>query len=843
GEPGIGKTRLAAQLAMDATDPAPTVLFGRCDEHLSVSYQPFVEALTPYLLSCPAEVFAAAGERHALEVTRLIPELAARLTGSPAAGDFVQLDVERYTLFEAISALLAAGSRAAPLLLVLDDLHWAAPPTLMLLRHLLRAEYRLRLLVVGTYRSTELGRGHPLADLLAELRSDDRTERLSLVGLAPDDVEALVAAAGHDLRAGGADLARALHHETGGNPFFLAELLHHLDGRDLDDVGLGPVPHGVRDVVGRRLARLPELAAETMTVAAVCGSPFDPAVVRDVVGRTDDEVLDALDEARQAGLLVDHLDGYAFPHGLIQDAVLADLSVTRRVRLHRRIGEAIESLPGAADHVEALAHHFGQAAVDGQAAKAARYALAAGRRALDRLAYEEAIAHAERGLESLEVGPGDPRLRCDLLLLTGWALLHLGSDAERARATGLQASREALAAGLVDRMVESADVVHQGTTVGDTSDEIENLFADAVERFAARSASERAAVLAKLALFRAARTGSEEALAQEAVMLARQAGDEAALLASLHALCFSQLGSPDIAGRQVLVEELVAVSSLVAGRRFSFEWAYPAAVLLAAADFDGFGAHADRLDELAARTAWWEPRYLAQAFRAIVLLARGQVGEASTLLDSVQDGSAHHPDAANVYASFQFLVQRELGHAGAFVPLLEVVAGENPGLTAFRAGLALARAEAGDVEGAHAGLREIVGGLAGLPRDQIWPVVLGLLAETAARLEDAEAAAALRPLLEPYAGQLLAGGSGTVCFGTADRHRGMLAAATGDPEAAESCYADALGLEERLGAEAWRARTLGWWARTASGGRAAAMRAEATEVAARLGLPGVLLRQ
>jgi predicted ATPase len=184
GEPGIGKTRLAAEIARHAHEEGAVVLFGRCDEDLGVPYQPFAEALRSYVAACPSVELAAQAGQRAGELARLVPELGERLgTRPPTTGD---PEAERDRLFEAVVSLFAAASRARPLVLVLDDLQWAAKPTLLMLRHLLRSREPTRVLVIGTYRDTELDRSHPLAEMLANLRRDTvEVERLRLRGLDP----------------------------------------------------------------------------------------------------------------------------------------------------------------------------------------------------------------------------------------------------------------------------------------------------------------------------------------------------------------------------------------------------------------------------------------------------------------------------------------------------------------------------------------------------------------------------------------------------------------------------------------------------------------------------------
>ena len=277
GEPGVGKTRLAGEWSRQAYEQGAVVLYGRCDEDLGAPYQPFAEALRSLVPCLGANRLR--GLRGVEALLALVPGLTdvlPDLTAPPRA----DADTERYALFDAVVALLGIASASAPVVLILDDLHWAAKPTLLLLRHLLRFGEHARVQIVGTYRSTDLDRSHPLAAMLADLHRDGSANRLQLNGLDEDDVTAYVAEAGYDDE----ELARALASVTGGNPFFLIEALRHVDesGGRWDPSTL---PQGVREAVSRRLSRLPAETNKALAAAAVVGSRFAIDLVERVVGR------------------------------------------------------------------------------------------------------------------------------------------------------------------------------------------------------------------------------------------------------------------------------------------------------------------------------------------------------------------------------------------------------------------------------------------------------------------------------------------------------------------------------------------------------------------------------
>ena len=437
GEPGVGKTRLAGEWSTQAYAQEAVVLYGRCDEDLGAPYQPFAEALRS-LVPCLGEsrLRGLRGVEALLPLipglTDVLPDLAAPTRADP--------DTERYALFDAVVALLESASTSAPIVLILDDLHWAAKSTLLLLRHVLRFGERARLQIVGTYRSTDLDRSHPLAAMLADLHRDGTAERLQLSGLDEDDVSTYVAEAGYDDE----ELARALATVTGGNPFFLIEALRHVDesGGVWDQSTL---PQGVREAVSRRLSRLPAETNKALAAAAVVGSRFAVDLVERVV---EQDLVDAFDEACKAGIVVEEPGGhYRFNHALIRQSLLAELPSVRRMRLHQRIATTLESEPGADEELLAdLAHHYFECAWAGNAAKAVEYCRRAADQAMARLAYEGAADlydHALHALEELddELPDRDDQTaellvaRCEALLAAGDMASATGAVAQLQEAT------------------------------------------------------------------------------------------------------------------------------------------------------------------------------------------------------------------------------------------------------------------------------------------------------------------------------------------------------------------------------------------------------------------------
>jgi predicted Ser/Thr protein kinase/tetratricopeptide (TPR) repeat protein len=428
GEPGIGKTRLSLEFARQCADEQAIVLVGRCDAEALVPYQPFVEAIGWYARTAPeAALRAAIPPNGGGDLAAFAPEFLARLPNLPeptpmnAAG-------QRYRLFESVSALLSGISSQTPMLVFIDDLHWADKPTLSLLRHVVRGSEPAALLLIGTYRESEIVAGHPLGELLADLRREPAVTRVAVTGLEADEVGKLIGA----LSAASvpSSLARQVVASTGGNPFFVTEMARHLN----ETGSGGGLPEGIREVILRRVSRLSEPCVRALTLAAVVGREFDLDLLEAFADIPENDLLDAIDEARQAQL-VDEAAGkpgrYSFHHALIRDALYDGMASTRRVRTHRRVAEALEKL--SADSSEPpladLAYHFTQAASAAVAARAADYATRAADRMAAALAHEEAARfydYALQALDSLPAGPEVERQRVAVHRRRGRAFGNLG---------------------------------------------------------------------------------------------------------------------------------------------------------------------------------------------------------------------------------------------------------------------------------------------------------------------------------------------------------------------------------------------------------------------------------
>ena len=362
GPPGIGKTGLATAAALAANDDGATVLLGRCDEDILVPYQPWIESLNHLVAHVPGSVLKAVGSRKLTELGGLVPEVHERQPGL-ARRVATDPETDRYLLFTAVSALLSEARALTPITLMIDDLHWADKPTLVLLRHVLQSATPMRVQVIATYRDAEADSSAHLLEFLAALRREPVVDWITLSGLDDVDiVDMIEREVGHTLDADGIELARVLRRDTDGNPFFASEMLRHLvesgflvrrDGEGwvtpeaLQMVGL---PQSVRDVISQRVARLGAPAQQVLRLASVIGREFDLELLSAVSGRTDLELLDVL-ERGQAGTVLAEVNGsvgrYSFLHALIEQTLYEELGAARRQLVHRQIAEFLEHLRDA----------------------------------------------------------------------------------------------------------------------------------------------------------------------------------------------------------------------------------------------------------------------------------------------------------------------------------------------------------------------------------------------------------------------------------------------------------------------------------------------------------------
>jgi class 3 adenylate cyclase/tetratricopeptide (TPR) repeat protein len=793
GEPGIGKTRLVAQAAADAHAEGATVLFGRCGEGLGVPYRPIVEALRQYVATCPTSALAAHVARHGGELGRLIPELAARVSDLPPPRA-AEPETERYLLFEAVAGLLAGAAGDGPVLVVLDDLHWADRATVALLDHLVRWAPPMAAVLVGTFRDADLSRSHPLTVALAEWRRTGGVRRLALRGLGDEDVVDFVAhAAGQDLDEDGIALAHALRRESDGSPFFLGELLRHLieterlyqeDGRwryrGVPAV-LG-VPESVRDVIAQRVERLSPETGHILAVASVFGREFELSLLAGVLDEPDERVLEGLEEALSARLVneVPGIPGrFGFVHALVRQTLYDDFSAPRRLSLHRKAAEALEAVHGdeadeAAVHVTELAHHWVAATplaavAASDRAKAVRYARAAGRRAAAALAYEQAAGYVEAALSIVCGGSEtDDLVRCELLVELGGARWRAG-DHDPARDAFGEAAALARRLQRPDLLAQAAlgyDTPFGGAGSADHADPVLlGLLDEALASLGTGDGPLRVRLLSRLAieLYFTQAERREEA-GREAVAMAQRLGDPTLQLVALSARHWSMLGPDGVEERHRGGDEIVRIAELTADREMTFRGHYirlRTAWEVGDGDVarDAMAACTALADELRQPFFTWQ----ANVVRAASLVVDGRLAEGDDLAEgALRMASRVVPALAKTSYGGHLVVHRFLaGRTDEIIPLANERVENLPNEPVWRPGLAYFLFEAGRESESRAAYERVIdGGLGMFPRNGNWLSSLHLTALTCGYLGDAARAPRLYDLLLPYQDRWPVSGTG-----------------------------------------------------------------------------------
>lgn len=860
GEPGMGKTRLATEFAQGVHDGSGAgVLYGRADEHGTLSYQPFVEALRHWAINTPAHELEHSLGRHADVLAGLVPEITIRLPEPPVAE---AIEPARDLLLEAVTATLSAIASSRPTLLVIDDLHWADQASLLMFRHLARSPHPSRLMVIATHRDTEPS--DVLAETLADLGRERLFERLRLGGLGPDETAALVESIQRVDSSPG--LTRAIHAETAGNPFLVEALVQHLaeHGEALAELGRAPghlpeqaiyaggVPSLVREAVAHRAGELGREVEGVLEVAAVVGREFESELLAEVSDIPADSVVGSLESAVTAGLLIDvpgTLDRYAFSHSLFRQSVYSGLPKARRMALHRQLAEALERRHGSDPrHVAELARHFSGAGASA-APKALEYCVRAGAAALGAFSYEEAIEHYGHALVAIEmVASDDEALRCEVLLALGEAEWRAGHG-EDARETCARAARIARASGDSNALGRAAlgFCSFGWERFGAPDPEASQLLRSALDGDPEDDAL-RAKLTARLADILAA--GGEgawaERLGAEAIEIARQSGDTGALATALIGRWYAILRPDALEERRQLTAELLALGETPRDRDLALQsQTLRARIAAETGDIDELGAAIGAHMTLADQSKQPGSQLDSRAYRATRALIQGRFDEVEALTAEVIElGMIAQSPGALHYSSIELIVLRwEQGRLEELEQPLRELA-DRTGAPIWQAALALLRSETGEETAAREMLEALADDrCATVHFDENWLGTLTFLALTAVNLGDAERVAALRELLSPYRGRFVVVGAAAACLGPVSHFLGWLASAQGDREEAIELLEQAIDECLAAGSEVWLARSrfrLGQAleARAARGDRERAERllAEAAETASRLGM-------
>ncbi|HEY5878587.1 MAG TPA: BTAD domain-containing putative transcriptional regulator [Nakamurella sp.] len=854
GDAGIGKSRLLRECARSAQSEEGIVLYGRCDPELAIACQPFVECLSEAVAASPDRVLADVGERKLAELARMVPELASRRPDlpPPARSD---PDLERYLLFGAVGSLLSALARSAPVLVVLDDLHWADRLTLQLLTHL--TGLRLgRIMFVGAHRHSERPDG-PLVETLGTFHRIAAITRVALHGITPQQaVEVMGAIAGREPDDAAVHLAEVLHQETAGNPFYLTEMLRHLveagvivelpDGRCTASAAVtsAGLPDSVREVLDARLARLGDQAAGVLAMAAVIGQEFDVELLFCTTQLDEDRLLDLLDAGVRTELVqeVDERVGrYRFAHALVQHTLYTGLSTTRRTRAHARVATAMESLGGRASGE--LAYHYLAGITPATVERAIHHARAAGEHALAVSAPTEAVRWYSAALNVLP----PPRDDIDHARLQ----LELGIAQRRAddpgyRETLLSAAHIAHRRGAHDLLVDAAIEGHPGgfSSLGQVDAEKVAVLETALT--VAPSDSKRAQLLAALSGELTWHPDHQRrlALADEAVSIARRTGDPDTLFEAI-LRPGPATWVPETSERRVdLFREAVALADRAEDPIGRID---VVSILSSALLERGLADRFDNELDAAAQIAmeFQEPlmRSMILLTRCCLTIVRGELELAEQQATQLLEIGGHSGDPEEGHNEVLGIIRWHQGRIVEALPFLRASLARLPDLSGPRAALAGAEAVTGDHDVAGTLLSEAVHSNFEMLYGPAWLGCMCQWAAVAAELGDTRAADILYRRLLPW--QELFGTAGPIPIHGVSHALGRLAVLLGDIDSAERHFAVAWRMHRRMRAPFYTAETELYWGRMlmqADPDRARSLLDHALDLARRYGFGDVECR-
>jgi tetratricopeptide (TPR) repeat protein len=703
GEPGIGKTRLVREMAARVTCRVLWAVGWEGDG--APAYWPWLQ-----LLRALRSLDHGDGDGPEPNVVYGVDVLMGNAPSSDVNSD------ARFEVFDAVAEVFALASQRQPLVLVFEDLHWADEASIRLLEFLSRDRRPRRLAMVGTYRDSELDRQHPLARRLAELVTGGL--HLTLGGLGRRDVAALVVAMGEDGE-GAARIVPLLHRKSGGNPFFLRELVRLLrvEGAldsSMPNVG-SAVPAGVRAVVARRLDRLASSTLEVLEAAAVVGTDFDVSLLHAVTGRRTEELLAGLDEAMAAGIVIraGAGGGFSFVHALVREALYEGLALGTRARLHQELAEVIQAHHGDERPTE-LAYHVLHSSVSGADERAVECCVRAAEWSLGLLAYEEAAAWYGRALDLLRVHhPGDLR-EGELLLRLGEAHVAAG-DLPAARETYRQAAVIARRRGDAEQLTAAA--LGLGAGLGGFEVRLQDpmqieLLEEAQAALDPAPSRLRAWVLARLsvALSFVDAEARRLALSEEAVVMARQLGDVAVLGYALAGRCDAVAGPDHCETRLADASEVVRLARKAGDRQLELLGRRLRLVaLLEVGDLDRADVEIERFGHVAEQVRQPLYRWYVPLWRGMRALMRGDLDEAARRCAEAEDiGAAAHSANAVVLTFLQWWVRQR--YEGRFVEagtaMAELLGREPSGLPVTAGLRTVAALQAGETDRAIGSLLE-----------------------------------------------------------------------------------------------------------------------------------------
>jgi tetratricopeptide (TPR) repeat protein len=738
----------------------------------------------------------------------------------PIAESTADPDRARFQLFDGMASLLRTDAETRPLVIVLDDLHAADHSSLVMLQFLARQLRDVPLMLIGCYRDTEIRSGSETDIVLAELARD--VHHVGLRGLDEHDIGHFISATG--LSPATPSVVSTVHVVTGGNPFFLGEVVGQL-ATGSAVAGRVPLPDGVREAVRSRLRRLPPDSIELLTLASVFGQQFGLHALATTAGKPLDRVVAALEEASNARLIAESagaLGHYAFFHGLIREVLYEELAAGRRAEFHGRVGTALERLYGTDGdtHLATLAHHFFMASPHGDSEKAIDFCTRAGARALGVFAAPEAVEHYGRALQVLSLTGDDMRKRCKLLLGRGRALERAG-DFEAARRDFGEAAAIARQVDDAGAFVSAALGCGEQWALKFTSSILDKselpLLEEALRMTAPAAEDLRATLLARAgsALFYSGAYERGDVVSAQAVALARQGGEADVLARALSARHAVLLGPDGLLERFRVVEEIERIAEVTGNREVGLRGHVLRFYdLVERGDVDAAEAEFVHMARLANEIGDPFEQWHCTLSQAAAAFFRGRIAESGRLA-RVAYNEAHRvpgqqraePNAPLCFVLQLAMVRREQGRLGEIANDFWAMAPKYGQVTTWQVIAALMELDLGRTQEAaarcvHVGTQR----LSTMPRDSVWVGTLALAAEVLARLRDPIRSERVLELLRPYA-DLNATVASLIWLGSTTRALALASGVLGRWDESAAYFEHALEWHRRKGALLWLGHT------------------------------------
>jgi tetratricopeptide (TPR) repeat protein len=833
GEPGVGKTRITEELVAEARRHGFLTLTGHCYEMEGAPpYIPFVEIIESVVHIIKPEVLLNTLGDSAPELAKLMPELRRHFPDIPTPQQLPP-EQERRRMFNGVLDFIARVAHTQPLLLVLEDLHWADESTMLLLQHIVQRLQEIPALTVGTYRDTELDVARSLAKTLEELLRRRLAHDLILRRLPEADVAAMLQK--HSEQKPPRRLVELIYRETEGIPFFVEEIYKHFaeEGKLFDakggwrldlEIDEAEVPRGIRLVVGRRLERVSEECRSTLTSAAIIGRGFSFDLLEELANLDEDTLFYAIEEAEQAQLITSKTEGgkarFIFAHELIRQTLVGTLSLPRRQRAHLRAAETLEQLHSDAleENVADLAYHFYQGGGDPE--KIITYSVMAAERATAQTAHEEAIAQYQRALQTLEMHkPVDEFHRCQLLLALGHARSNAG-DTLSAQETFLEVTEIARRLPAPEQFAEAVlGYCSFWHVAGFIDPQLLDLIDEGLTLLPDRDSALRAALTGRLASL-LEQTGDERrvGLSEQALDMARRVGDAKALYYGLFSRAY--IWGTSLKKRISFAAELTRLEEEI-GSPEGGDWGLCLLCHLHWVKGDIAAVRADlaALKDRVGLTSYTFTQWAIKTIETTYILMEGRLEEAEKkAAEAFALGQKYEEmNASQILAAVIYTIRWLQGRPAEIDETFRGFLVQQPfikDIPLIRAMLTHIHLMVGRKEEAQKELTSLAANkFAIIPKDWSMTTSLMHLSEVATGLGDKSRAIQLYDLLRPYDGQIFISGLYTYCLGAVSHWLGMLAATFRRWREAATHFEHAIQTNARIGARPFLARSQHEYAR------------------------------